>query len=139
MVKQSLHSGFLDHWNSQKSVCNIWQGFLCLLDEEIPKIWKKIEFSRWLFELPAKQHTQFSPSGSTYLPCLSLPSKNHRENSIFSIFLESPHQIDMKNIVKCYKHFFGYFNALETYGVTRWMTYHQSVWCLFFSHATAIW
>ena len=32
------------------------------------------------------------------------------------IFLESPHQVDMKNIAKCYKHFFGYFNALKTHG-----------------------
>ena len=26
------HRGFLEHWNSQKSVCNIWQCFSCLLD-----------------------------------------------------------------------------------------------------------
>ena len=66
-------------------------------------------------ELPAKYHSQFSPSGSTFLPCLGLPSKSHRENSISSIFLESPHQVDMKNVVKCYKHFFAYFNALKTH------------------------
>ena len=24
----------------------------------------------------------------------------------------------MKNVVKCYKHFFGYFNALKTHGGT---------------------
>ena len=30
------------------------------------------------------------------------------------IFLESPHQVDLKNIVKSSKHFFGYFNTLET-------------------------
>ena len=36
------HRGFLEHWNSQKSVCNIWQCFSCLLDEEIPKMWKKL-------------------------------------------------------------------------------------------------
>ena len=77
---------------------------------------KEIEFSRWLFELPAKQHSQFRPSGSTFLPCLGLPSKSHRENSISSMLLESPHQVDMKNVVKCQKHFFGYFNALKTHG-----------------------
>ena len=27
------HSGFLEHWHSQKSLCNIWQRFSCLLDE----------------------------------------------------------------------------------------------------------
>ena len=73
---------------------------------------KEIEFSQWLFELPAKQHSQFSPSGSTFSPCLSLPSKSHCENSISSIFLESTHQVEMKNVVK---HFFGYFNTLETH------------------------
>ena len=79
---------------------------------------KEIEFSRWLFELPAKQHSQFSPSGSPFLPCLSLPSKYHREISISSIFLESPHKIDMKNVVKSSKHFFGYFNStLKTHSV----------------------
>ena len=75
---------------------------------------KEIEFSRWLFELPAKQHSQFSPSGSKFLPCLSRPSKSLHENSIFSIFLESSHQVDTKNIVKCQIHFFGYFNAPKT-------------------------
>ena len=67
------------------------------------------------FDPPAKQHSQFSPSGSTFLPCLSLPSKSHCRNSIFSIFLESPHQVDMKNVVKSSKHFFGYFNTQETH------------------------
>ena len=82
---------------------------------------KEIEFSRWLFQLPANENSQFSPSGSTLLPCLSLPSKRHRENSISSIFLESPHQVDMKNVVKSSKHFFGYFNTLETQCVkTEW-------------------
>ena len=68
---------------------------------------KEIEFSRWPFELPARQHSQFSPSDSTFLPCLCLTSKSHRENSISSIFLESPHQVDMKNVVKSSKHFLG--------------------------------
>jgi hypothetical protein len=32
----------------------------------------------------------------------------------FCIFLKSPHQVDMKNLVECKKYFFAYFNALET-------------------------
>ena len=35
----------------------------------------------------------------------------------FDNILESPHQVDMKNIVKSCKHFFGYFNTLETHSV----------------------
>ena len=38
--------------------------------------------------------------------------KRHRE--IFCIFLQSTHQVDMKNVVECWKEFFAYFNALET-------------------------
>ena len=76
---------------------------------------KEIEFSRWLYELPVKYCSQFCPSGSTFLPCISLPSKSHRENSISSTYLESPHQVDMKNVVKSSKYFFGYFNTLETH------------------------
>ena len=26
-----IHRGFLEHWNSQKSLCSIWQCFSCLL------------------------------------------------------------------------------------------------------------
>ena len=33
----------------------------------------------------------------------------------FCLFFQSTHQIGMKNVVKCYKDFFGYFNALKTH------------------------
>ena len=33
----------------------------------------------------------------------------------FCIFFQSTHQVGMKNVLKCYKDFFGYFNALETH------------------------
>ena len=37
-----IHCEFLEYWNTPKSVWRIWQHFLCLLDEGIPKIWKKL-------------------------------------------------------------------------------------------------
>ena len=40
--KVTIHSGFLEYWNSKKIVCNIWQRFSRLLDEGIPKICKKL-------------------------------------------------------------------------------------------------
>ena len=46
---QTCHCGFLEHWNSQKSVCNIWQRFSCLLDEWIEKICKKLFFHDGFF------------------------------------------------------------------------------------------
>jgi hypothetical protein len=42
--------------------------------------------------------------------------KSHREFFFFCIFLQSTHQVGMKNVVEFYKEFFGYFNALETNG-----------------------
>ena len=38
------------------------------------------------------------------------------KNFLFFIFLQSIHQVDMKNVFKWKKHFFGYFNALKTHG-----------------------
>ena len=48
---------------------------------------------------------------------VDLKKKRHREIFFFFIFLQSTHQVDMKNIVECQKDFFAYFNALETYSV----------------------
>ena len=39
-------------------------------------------------------------------------SKSNSE-IFFCIFLQSLHLVDIKNVVKCWKDFFGYFNALE--------------------------
>ena len=33
----------------------------------------------------------------------------------FAFFFQSTHQVGMKNVVKCYKDFFGYFNPLKTH------------------------
>ena len=76
---------------------------------------EEIEFSRWLFEGRPRQGKNVLPDGLNWLCYFAGSSKSHRENSISCIFLESPHQVDMKNVVKCCKHFFGYFNTLETH------------------------
>ena len=102
----TAHRGFLEHGNGQKSVCNIWQHFLCLLDEGIPKIWKKLN-----------SHGGFlrADQGRAKMCCrmgwIGCSSKSHRENSISFIFLDPPHQVDIKNVVKSSKHFwvFQYF------------------------------
>ena len=75
---------------------------------------EEIVFSRWLFEGRPRQGKNVLPEGLNWLRYFAGSSKSHRENSISCRFLESPHQVDMKNVVQCYKHFFGYFNALET-------------------------
>ena len=68
---------------------------------------EKIEFSRWLFEGRPRQGKNVLPDGLNWLCYFAGTSKSHRENSISFIFLESPHQEDMKNVAK-------YFNTLET-------------------------
>ena len=34
-------------------------------------------------------------------------------------YFQSPHQVDMKNVVECPNGFFAYFNALETYALAE--------------------
>ena len=76
---------------------------------------EEIEFSPWLFEGTLRQRKNVLPDGLNWLCYFSGSSKSHRENSNSLIFLESPQQADMKNIVESSKHFFGHFNTLETH------------------------
>ena len=75
---------------------------------------EEIEFSRWLFEGRPRQGKNVRPDGLNWQCYFAGSSKSHHENSISFIFLEYPHQVDMKNVVKCQKEFIAYFNALET-------------------------
>ena len=76
---------------------------------------EEIEFSRWLFEGRPRQGKNVLPDGLNW-PCyFAGSSKHHLENLISFIFLEFPHQVDMKKIVNSSKHFFRYFNTLETH------------------------
>ena len=75
---------------------------------------KEIEFSQWLFESRLRQGKNELPDGLNWLCYFAGSSKSYRENSIFSYFWN---QVDMKNVVKSSKHFFGYFNTLETHSV----------------------
>ena len=107
------HRGFLEHWNSQKKCYNIWQRFSYLLDEWIEKICKKNFFHDGFLSYLQNSTANSAHLAAHFLPCFSLPC--HHENSISSIFLESPDQVDMKNVVKCWKDFLSYFTTLETY------------------------
>ena len=73
---------------------------------------KEIEFSWWCKNV--------LPDGLNWLCYFAGSSKSPLENSISFIFLESPHQVDMNNIVKFSKHFFGYFNTSETHCAQTW-------------------
>ena len=99
----SFHCELLEYWNTQKSIWRIWQQFSCLLDKGIPKIWKKLN-----------SHNGFL----SYLQNSTANSAHLAAHSISSIFLESPHQVDMKIVVKSSQNFFGYFNTLETHSGT---------------------
>ena len=70
---------------------------------------EEIEFSRWLFEGRLRQGKNVLPDGLNWLCYFAGNSKSHHENSISFIFLESPHQVDMKDVVKSSKHFFWVF------------------------------
>ena len=78
---------------------------------------EEIDLSQWLFEGRLRQGKAMLPDGLNWLCYLADSPKSHCENLISFIFLESPHQVDMKKIVRSSKHFFGYFNTLETHSV----------------------
>ena len=78
---------------------------------------EEIEFSHWLFEGRPRQGKNVLPDGLNWLCYFAGSSKSHGENSVSFIFLEYPHQVDMKNIVNSSKNFFGYFNTHETHSV----------------------
>jgi hypothetical protein len=64
---------------------------------------EEIEFSQWFFEGRPRQGKNVLPDGLNCLCYFAGSSKSHCENSISCIFLEFPHQVDMKSIVKCWK------------------------------------
>jgi hypothetical protein len=76
---------------------------------------EEIELSWWLFVGRLRQCKNVLPDGLNWLCYFAGSSKSHRENSISFIFLDFPHQVDMKNVVQSSKHFFGYLNTLETH------------------------
>ena len=84
------HCVFLEHWNSQKSVCNIWQHFSCLLDEWIEKIW----YPKNIFRFIRPVHVQLKTDK------VDLKKKTSWKKK-FCIFFQSTHQVGMKNVVKC--------------------------------------
>ena len=125
---------FLEHWNRQKILSNIRQCFSCLLDELIAKNAKKKFRGGFFFK------STFSVLRCTWTGRINLkiffgydinylsiwPFKRHPWFPIRKWikkktpwkknlhFLQSPHQVDLKNMVECKKEFFAYFNALET-------------------------
>ena len=107
---------------------SIWQHFSCLLDEGIPKIWKKLNSHGGFLRAEPRQGKNVLPDGLNWLCYFVGSSKSHRENSISCIFLESPHQVDMKSIVKCWKEFLWYFATLKTYCEMSFFLY-VPMWC----------
>ena len=65
------------------------------------------KFSGWLFEGRPRQGKNVLPVGLNWLCYFAGNSKSHHENSTSFIFLESPHQLDMNNIVKSPNTFVG--------------------------------
>ena len=78
---------------------------------------EEIEFPQWFFEGRPRQGKKLLPDCLDWLSYLAGSSKRHSETSISCIFLQSPHQVDMKNVVKWWKDFLSYFTTLETYRV----------------------
>ena len=93
------------------------------------------------FQGRLRQCKNLLPGGLNWLCYFAGSSKSHRENSISFIFLESLYQVDMNNVVKSSKHFFRYFNTLETHSVqsTGYFPFSHSWWNFFaFKYCMAV-
>ena len=132
---------FLEHWNRQKILCDIWQRFSYLLDERIEKKCKIFFFRGgfffkstlsilrciWTGRINLKIFLGYNINYLSIWPFMCHPWFPTRKASkltfvCFQLQLFSPIEhnagaVCMKNVVECYKHFFGYFNALETHSV----------------------
>ena len=92
---------------------------------------EEIVIAWWLFKGRLRQGKNVLPDGLNWLCYFAGSSRSHHENSISFIVLESTHQVDMKNVVKCWKDFLPYFTTLETYRVSVILDMPYSQACLF--------
>ena len=74
-LSSTSHSWFLEHWNSKKSVCNIWQRFPCLLDEGIPKICKKLNSHDGFLSYLLNSTANSAHLAAHFCPALVCPQK----------------------------------------------------------------
>ena len=110
-----IHCKFLEYWNTHKSLCRIWQHFSCLLDEGIPKIWEKLNPHDGCFSYLQNSTANSAHLAAHFCKALVCPRKaTMRIQFLPSIFLKSPHQVDMKNVVKSYTFFGISIHTLET-------------------------
>ena len=122
----AIHCEFLEYWNTQKIS---FEGFDNIFHVYLINM-KEIEFWRWLFEGRQRQGKNVLPDGLNWLCCFVGNSKSHHENSISFIFLESPHQVDMKKRCQILQtHFWvWYFNTLQSHSELQ-MWKHFAIWC----------
>ena len=89
---------------------------------------EEIEFSRWLFEGRLRQGKNVLPDGLNWLRYFAGTSKSHRQNSISFIFLESSHQVDMKNVAKNLQTLFWVFQSSrdsQCYGANMYLNLNK--------------
>ena len=67
------------------------------------------------FQGSPRQGKKLLQDGLDRLSYLACSTNSHHEISISCIFLEFPHQVDMKTVVKCWKDFLRYSTTIETY------------------------
>ena len=70
-----LHCEFLEYWNTQKNVWRIWQHFSYLLDEGIPKIWKKLNSNDGFLSYLQNSTTNSAHLVAHFCPALVCPQK----------------------------------------------------------------
>ena len=71
----SVHCEFLEYWNTQKSVWMTWQRFSCLLEDRIPKIWKKLNSHDGFWSYLQNSTANSAHLAAHFCPALVCPQK----------------------------------------------------------------
>ena len=74
-ILQLNHGIFLEWWNRTKSFSSIWQLFSCLLDEGIPKIWKKLNCHDGFLSYLQNSTANSAHLAANFCPALVCPQK----------------------------------------------------------------
>ena len=69
-----------------------------------------------MVDIISQKYFQFIWPVHVHLKMDKLDLKKKKTPGKKYFFLQSPHQVNMKNVVECQKEFFACFNALETRG-----------------------
>ena len=73
LTKNATQCDFLEHWNTPKNICRIWQYFSFQPHEGIPKLWKKLNSHDGFFSYLQNSTANSAHLAAHFCPALVCP------------------------------------------------------------------